>query len=136
MNYETFVYRVAMEFSGYLPKGLEQYHTLIKADKKGNGRDAYLTIERDKVEYIRSIELYPYYLNYLSGEKLGILLAKMVEELIKPKEKETIEKQSTLPKSRASILAAGGLVLCMAIEAICNHKKRKRGLEEEIRIEI
>jgi len=35
MNYETFVHRAAMEFSDYLPKGLEQYHTLIKADKKG-----------------------------------------------------------------------------------------------------
>lgn len=127
MNYETFVHRVAMEFSGYLPKGLEQYHTLIKADKKRDGRDAYLTIERDKVEYIRSIELYPYYLNYVSGEKFEILLAKMVEELIKPKEKENIEKQSTLPKPRLSILAVGGVIVCMVIVAICNHKKRKRG---------
>lgn len=77
-----------------------------------------MTIERDKVEYIRSIELYPYFLNYLSGEKFEILLEKMVEELIKPKEKENIGKQSVPPKSWLSILAFGGAVVCMVIVLI------------------
>ena len=127
MNYEMFVHRVAMEFSGYLPKGLEQYHTLIKADKKGDRREMYLTIERDKVEYIRSIELYPYYLKYRKGMRFELLLREMVVQLINPEPNENIDKQSAPPKSRLSILAVGGVVVCMAILARCNHKKRKRG---------
>jgi len=127
MNYETFVHRVAMEFSSYLPKSLEQYHTLIKADKKGDGREVHLTIERDKVEYIRSIGLYPYYLKYRKGMRFELLMREMVVALINPEPNAKIDKQSAPLKSRLSILVVGSVVVCMAILAVCNHKKRKRG---------
>lgn len=126
MNYETFIHRVAKEFGGYLPKGLEQYNTLIKADKKGDGKKVYLTIERDKVEYIRSIELYPYYLNYLYGEQFELLLVEMVEELITPDEKKHISEKEAPHRHQISILVAGGAILCLVAGWLLTWR-RKRG---------
>jgi len=54
-------------------------------------------------------------------------MREMVVELINPKSNANIDKQFAPPKSRLSILAVGGVIVCMTILAVCNHKKRKRG---------
>jgi len=110
-----------MEFSSYLPKSLEQYHTLIKADKKGDGREVYLTIERNKVEYIRSIGLYPYYLKYRKGMRFELLMREMVIGLINPVTKDKSHRKSAPPKQLVFVLAVGSVIVCAAVLLI--HRK-------------